>query len=69
MNIEQTPKPKPQNPRKIAAAVVKAIKAPDSVCRESHAQDYTSDARQELFDALDELGYFINRNYELTKKV
>lgn len=59
----------PQEPRKIAAAIAKAIKALDSVCWETNAQDFTGAARQELFDQLNKLGYRITPEYKLVKLV
>lgn len=69
MNQKQNTPPLPQEPRRIAAAIAKAVKAIDSVCWENRAQDYTGAARQELFDALDKLGYYITPEYKLVKKV
>ena len=58
----------PQNPRKIAAAIAKAIKSLDSVCWETSAQDYTGPAREKLFEALCELGYNLHTDYRLSKE-
>ena len=59
----------PQEPRKIAAAIAKAIKSLDGVCWENSAQDFTGTARQELFDQLNKLGYRITTEYKLVKLV
>jgi hypothetical protein len=57
--------PKPQDPRKIASAIVKAIKELDRVCFEAYSQNYTAAPRKELFDQLTRLGYSMTDKYRL----